>query len=121
MNGDDAAGVARLTSALERQVEELRSLRAQLGDPQEAASLLRADDVAARLSKSRAWVYRNQHALGGFRVGGQLRFEPTEIDRYLRSCRSPSSQLPAERRPAQLLPIGGRSQSRGGTNRMPPA
>ena len=97
---DTAARVARLTGAFERQAEELRSLRTQLGD-RDPVRLLRADDVAARLAKSRAWVYRNQQGLGGFRVGGQLRFEADGIDRYVERCQSGSRPVPAK----PLLPL----------------
>ena len=108
---DTAAAVARLTGALERQAEELRHLRSQLGlSTEEATRLLRPDDVAARLSTSRAWVYRNQQALGGFRVGGQLRFEPEVVDQYLEQCQGRRTP-PAEA--VDLLPIGPSSKGRG--------
>jgi hypothetical protein len=118
---DGAAAVARLTGALERQAEELRSLRTQLGvGAREAAALLRAEEVAARLAKSRAWVYRNQHVLGGFRIGGQLRFDAEGIDRYLRTCRDRGA---SERRPqpARLLPVSQDVSSVGGRERPPVA
>lgn len=103
MRGEDtAAAVARLTGALERQAEELRHLRSQIGlSTEEATRLLRPDDVASRLSTSRAWVYRNQQALGGFRVGAQLRFEPDVIDRYLAQCQG--RRTPGEA--VDLLPV----------------
>ncbi len=118
---DGAAAVARLTGALERQAEELRSLRTQLGvGAREAARLLRAEDVAARLAKSRAWVYRNQQLLGGFRVGGQLRFEAEEIDRYLSKCRDRNA-AEQRRQPACLLPVSEDVASVEGRERPPAA
>ncbi len=116
-----AAAVARLTGALERQAEELRSLRTQLGvGAREAAALLRAEDVASRLAKSRAWVYRNQHVLGGFRIGGQLRFDAEGIDRYLSTCRDRDASE-RRRQPARLLPVSEDVSSVGGRERPPVA
>lgn len=121
---DSAAAVARLTGALERQAEELRSVRSLLGlGPREDCRLLRADEVAARLVKSRAWVYRNQHTLGGFRVGGQVRFEAAAIEAYLERCRqqSPAVQPPRDGSPARLLPLVGHRERRGGRTSPPSA
>lgn len=85
---DLTATVARLTGALERQADELRATRTNAETQLGSERLLRPDEVAVRLSKSRAWVYRNQHALGGFRVGGQVRFSSDDIAAYVRRCRA---------------------------------
>ena len=91
--------------------------------PREDCRLLRPDEVAARLVKSRAWVYRNQHTLGGFRVGGQVRFEAAAIEAYLERCReqSPGLRPPRDGSPARLLPLVGQREGRGGRTSPPSA
>jgi hypothetical protein len=119
---EQSAAVARLTGALERQAEELRSVRSHLGlAAQESARLLRPDDVATRLAKSRAWVYRSQHALGGFRIGGQLRSESDSIDPYLERCRTGAPSRPTVKAAGPLLPIGTNRRVGGGHDAPPQA
>lgn len=119
-----AAAVARLTGALERQAEELRSVRSDLGlSSREGSRLLRPDEVALRLAKSRAWVYRNQHVLGGFRVGGQVRFEAEAIDNYLERCRQQTSTARTQKALGsdRVLAVGRARSAAGGGRETPPS
>jgi len=46
------------------------------------AQLLTVDEVAARLSVSRNWVYNHADAIGGYRLGKYLRFSwPRVLER----------------------------------------
>lgn len=89
--------------------------------------LLDAADVARRLGRSRAWVYRNADELGAVRLGEgerpRLGFPPAKVGAFLDACSSSmrterSAERSAEprrrRRPAagngqgaDLLPIRG--------------
>lgn len=112
---DNAAATARLTGALERQAEELRQVRTSIGlDARAASRLLRPEQVAVQLAKSRAWVYRHQSELGGFHVGGQIRFEAHGIEAYLDRCRAGVPVASYSSSPAQLLPLRGTWRAGGG-------
>lgn len=54
-----------------------------------------AQDVAAYLRVSRSWVYHRAESgeLPHFRVGGALRFSPTDIDAYVRGTRPENARV----------------------------
>lgn len=57
-------------------------------DP-EPDRLLRAAEVAERLSVSVKWVYRHQGRLGGTKLGGAVRFSERAVESYIDACRRP--------------------------------
>lgn len=54
-----------------------------------------AQDVAEYLRVSRSWVYHRAESgeLPHFRVGGALRFSPTDIDAYVRGTRPENARV----------------------------
>ena len=57
--------------------------RGVTSQPESRKSLLSTAEVAARLGVSRTWVYRHAYKLGGIRLGGLLRFDPSDVDAFL--------------------------------------
>jgi excisionase family DNA binding protein len=45
--------------------------------------LLDVRQAADLLGYSRHWIYRHLEELPAFRVGGQLRFDPDDLERYI--------------------------------------
>ncbi len=48
--------------------------------------LLKLEEAAAKLDKSKSWLYHNYRGLGlGFKkIGGELRFRGADVERFLR-------------------------------------
>ncbi|MFG2113901.1 helix-turn-helix domain-containing protein [Streptomyces sp. NPDC048718] len=57
----------------------------------ENTRLMSVTDLAEYLGVTPAWVYNNHRTLNipAFKIGGHLRFRPTDVDRWIeRDCRS---------------------------------
>lgn len=53
--------------------------------PPEPARYLTLEEAAERVGKSKSWLYHNRKRLGmGFKVGGSLRFQAADVERFLR-------------------------------------
>jgi predicted DNA-binding transcriptional regulator AlpA len=52
------------------------------------SKLLKAEQVATLLGMDTLWVYRNKKSLGAVKIGRSLRFQPADIDRYVRRRRA---------------------------------
>ena len=66
--------------------------------------LLTRDEVCEQLSISQSTLYRivSTRELRAVKIGGQYRFEPQEIERYIASCRTPL-QMPVTRTKAATV------------------
>lgn len=65
----------------------------------DARPLLTVDDVARRLTCSRSTVYRHATTFGGFHLGGQLRFDPERLDRWIAERIEVAEQLDLATKP----------------------
>lgn len=86
----------------------------QSGSSSTTGALLSLKQVAERLNISDSGVYRliESGELRRLKIGGRTLFEPTEVARYIATCRvathlDPSSSRPGEGRPAVVLLSGG--------------
>jgi hypothetical protein len=60
-----------------------------------AGRLLNSYEAAAYLSErweqtSEAWMRRHQARIPHLKIGGKVRYDPADLDRYIESCRRPA-------------------------------
>jgi hypothetical protein len=53
------------------------------GHERELTRLLKLRDAAKHLNQSESWVYRHWKELGGKKLGGNIRFSITDIEKFI--------------------------------------